>query len=81
MSDRDQLVDLLETSATSFTASFRRVSAGQFVFRPAPDKWSIAEVAEHVTLAEVGSGKLIRGRMTREPAAPELLAQAKGAEG
>lgn len=80
MIDRQQLVALLRDSAVSFLDSFRGTTPGQFQFKPAPDKWSIAEIAEHVVVAETGSGKLIRGKLTRELASAEMLAAAQGAE-
>jgi hypothetical protein len=79
MIDRQQLVILLRDSATSFLDSFRGTTASQFHFKPGPDRWSIAETAEHVTLAETGSGKLLRGKLTRDPASADLLAATEGA--
>jgi hypothetical protein len=79
MTDRQQLITLLRDSATSFLDSFRGTTANQFRFKPAPDRWSIAETAEHVTVAETGSGKLLRGKLTRELAPLELLAATEGA--
>ena len=80
MIDRQQLVALLRDSAASFLDSFRGTTPEQFHFKPAPDKWSIAETAEHVIVAETGSGRLIRGKLTRELAAPEMLTATQGAE-
>jgi len=74
MIGRDEVVSLLRESAGRFTAAFRGVSAEQVHFKPAPERWSIAETVEHVTVAETGSGKLIRGRLVREAPPPELLA-------
>lgn len=80
MPDRAALLSQLRSSADEFLSSFAGLTALQLRFRPAPDRWSIDETVEHVTLAEVGSGKLIRGRLVREPASPELLAQARDGE-
>lgn len=80
MIDRQQLVALLRDSATTFLDSFRGTTLLQFQFKPAADQWSIAETAEHVIVAETGSGRLIRGKLTRELAAVELLAASAGAE-
>lgn len=81
MLERDALATMLADSADTFTASFRELSPRQLAFRPGANRWTIAETAEHVILAEVGSGKLLRGRMTREVAAPDLLAATEGGEG
>ncbi|MBM4185688.1 MAG: DinB family protein [Gemmatimonadetes bacterium] len=74
MPDRDRLVALLRESATRFVDSFRATSDGQFHFKSGPERWSIAEVAEHVIISETGSAKLMRGRLVREAPTPELLA-------
>jgi hypothetical protein len=80
MTDRSALLDLLRESAATFTDSFRTVTADQFHFKSGSDRWSIAETAEHVILAEVGSVKLIRGKMLREAAPAELVSETAGAE-
>jgi hypothetical protein len=74
MPDRATLVTLLRESARTFTDSFRDLPPDRLHFRPALGRWSVAETAEHVILAEVGSGKLMRGRMVREAPPPDLLA-------
>ena len=80
MLDRLTLLGLLRSSADQFLGGFGGLVPDQLGFRPGPDRWSIAEVVEHVALAEVGSGKLIRGRLVREPAPDELLARTVGAD-
>lgn len=80
MNDRQLLVAQLRDSAASFLDSFRGTTPDQFHFKPAADRWSIAETAEHVIVAETGSGKLLRGKLVREPAAPEVLAATEGAD-
>ncbi|MGE0555863.1 MAG: DinB family protein [Gemmatimonadales bacterium] len=74
MPDRDALLPLLRSSMTTFVDSFASLGEPQLRYKPDPDRWSIAETAEHVILAEIGSGKLMRGRMVRQPTPPELLA-------
>jgi hypothetical protein len=80
MPDRLQLVAMLRDSAASFLDSFRGTTPAQFHFKPNPAKWSIAETAEHVTVAETGSGKLLRGKLIREPASIETIAATEGGE-
>ena len=77
MTDRTQLLEGLETSAATFTASLLGLSPAQFHFKPGLDRWSVAETAEHVIVAETGSGKLIRGKLVREQATPELIEAAR----
>jgi hypothetical protein len=74
MIDAETLIPMLSESADRFVISFRDLSPGQFTFREAPDRWSIAETAEHVIAAETGSAKLMAGKLIREAPPPELLA-------
>jgi len=80
MTDRSALIEGLTTSARQFTASFGGLDPAVFHFKAAPDRWSVAETAEHVIVAETGSSKLMRGKLLREEATPELLAAAVGSE-
>ena len=80
MAGQSVIIDSLEASATRFTTSFHGLTQAQFHFKARPEKWSIAETAEHVTLSETGSGRLIRGRLIREAPPPDLLAATVGAE-
>jgi hypothetical protein len=81
MPDRDALIPMLQESAQVFVDSFADLTRPQLTFRPAPERWSISETAEHVILAEVGSSKLMRGRMIRESTPPEVLAATAGGDG
>lgn len=75
----EALVSMLGESGGAFTGAFRGVTGEQFHFKPEAGGWSIAETVEHVTVAETGSGKLIRGKLVREAPPPELLAETVGA--
>ncbi len=72
--DQQSLIALLRESGKTFVDSFTGLSEARFHWRPGPSRWSIAETAEHVCVAETGSGKLLAGRLTREPTPPEVLA-------
>jgi hypothetical protein len=80
MPDRSELVTLLRDSAAVFTGAFRGLDPAQFHFSPGPGRWSIAQTVEHVILAETGSVKLMRGRMAREAAPPDVLAATEGGD-
>jgi hypothetical protein len=80
MPDRDALIPMLQESARVFVGSFGGLSQPQLTFPPGPGRWSISQTAEHVILAEAGSGKLLRGRMIREATPPELLAATAGGD-
>lgn len=79
MPDKAALVDLLRRSGAAFPAAFRGISPKQFFAKPGPDHWSIAETVEHVTIVELGSGKLIRTKLTESEPDADQLAQAEGA--
>ena len=77
--DRDTLVAHLNKTSDAFIKSIESVSDAQWTWKAAPDRWSVAETAEHITKAE----DLLRGlvdSMMKTPATPELLAKTKGKE-
>jgi uncharacterized damage-inducible protein DinB len=51
-SERAYLLEQLEQSKKAALASFSSVSQAQWTFKPAPNVWSVQEVAEHIILAE-----------------------------
>lgn len=59
-SDRARIVRDLEHSNQGFQASVRGLTPAQWNFKPAPGRWSIAQVAEHLTLVEQGIGGMVR---------------------
>jgi DinB family protein len=50
--ERAELIDLLNKSNREFLEAVETVTDRQWSFRPGPDRWSIAEVAEHIVLSE-----------------------------
>ena len=77
--DRETLVAHLKKTEAAFLKSIDGVSDAQWTWKSAPDRWSVAETAEHITKAE----DLLRGTvegMMKAPAAPEILAKTKGKE-
>jgi hypothetical protein len=50
--ERTFLIDQLELSKKNFLASIAGLSEAQWRFKAAPEKWSVAECAEHLVLAE-----------------------------
>ena len=51
-SERAELIDLLNKSNREFLEAVETVTDRQWSFKPGPDRWSIAEVAEHLVLSE-----------------------------
>jgi hypothetical protein len=50
--ERQQLLDHLKNSQKVFAEALHGLSPAQAKFKPAPDRWSILECAEHLTQAE-----------------------------
>jgi hypothetical protein len=50
--ERDRAVKLFASTREKFLASVSGLSEAQWKWKPAPERWSIAEVAEHIALAE-----------------------------
>ena len=50
--DRDKAVTELEASEKVFLDATRGLSEAQWNFKPAPDRWSVAECAEHIGVTE-----------------------------
>lgn len=77
--DRDKLVDHLKKTEAAFLKSIDAVSDAQWTWKSAPDRWSVAETAEHITKSEDLLRGMVEGMM-KAPAAPDLLAKTKGKE-
>src|SRR5215468_5386678 len=60
--DRDLLLKELQTSRQQFLASIDGLSTAQWNFKPDEKSWSVAEVSEHIALAE----DLIFERVTKQ---------------
>jgi hypothetical protein len=50
--ERDQVIQLLKDSQAEFVQAVSNLSDEQWKWKPAPDRWSVAEVSEHILLAE-----------------------------
>ncbi|HEX5818916.1 MAG TPA: DinB family protein [Gemmatimonadales bacterium] len=58
----------LEAARDAFVASIEGLHEAQWRFRPSPEQWSIAEVAEHVALVSGAIGLMVRGPLLSAPA-------------
>ena len=58
--ERQYAVTQLEASRQKLLTTIEGLSEAQLNFKPAPDKWSIAEVIEHIGLAEKGIGQIVQ---------------------
>jgi CubicO group peptidase (beta-lactamase class C family) len=50
--ERAELIELLTTSEAEMMQYIAGLSDAQWAFKPAPDRWSVGEVVEHIVLAE-----------------------------
>ena len=60
--DRDKAIQYLEKTRAGVFQATKGLSEAQWNFKPAPDRWSVAEVTEHIAAAE----DLLRGRIQNE---------------
>lgn len=75
--EREQALKLFQTSRDNFLKSISGLSQKQWTFKPAPDRWSVAEVAEHITVSESTLFGLVQ-RTVQSPADPAKREQVKG---
>ena len=68
--ERDYAAGALHSTNKMFIDTIAGLSDAQMKWKPAPDAWSIAEVAEHIALAEDMLPELARKAMA-QPATPE----------
>jgi len=50
--ERAELIELLNKSEKEFIQAVEGLTDQQWAFKPGPDRWSVAECAEHIVLAE-----------------------------
>ena len=75
--DRAKVIRYLEQSEKEFRGLLDGVTAEQWTWNPAPGKWSVGEVAEHIVLAE---GLLFENveKALAAPPNPDWEAKTKG---
>ncbi len=76
--ERDRAIDYLKETQKAFLAATEGLSDAQWKFKAGPDRWSIAEVAEHIAVTEDTIWKLVSEKVMKSPATPEKAAEAKG---
>ena len=69
--ERASLRTHLEGTRQAFLDSIANVSDAQWTFRGAPDRWSIAEIAEHIAISESTILQLITEKIVKVPLAPD----------
>lgn len=61
----------LKKTSDAFLASVKGLSAEQLAFKPAPERWSVSQVSEHITAAEDMLFGMIQGQVMQAPARTE----------
>jgi hypothetical protein len=73
--ERDAALNDLETTRQAFLTSVKGLTPAQFTFKPSPERWSVAEVAEHIAVSEERLYGMITEKLMATPTPKELLAQ------
>ncbi len=69
--DRERALKHLQSTKQSILDATRGLSEAQWNFKPAPDRWSVAEVVEHIAAAEDMLFGLITEQVMKAPPRPE----------
>ena len=75
--ERETALEQLEASRRAYLDALGPLTEAQWTFRAAPDRWSIADCAEHLVAAEVALPKLLAGARPR----PEATAEGRPIDG
>src|SRR6266508_1822590 len=76
--ERQAAIKYLEETRQKVLDSMKDLSDAQWKFKPAPERWSAAEVAEHIAVSEETLLGLVTDRVMKSPATPEKKDAAKG---
>ena len=75
--ERDAALKSLQATHDAFLQSIAGLSEKQWSFKPAPDRWSVAEVSEHIAVSESMIFGLVQSKFMAGPATPEKRAEVK----
>src|SRR5260370_24147043 len=76
-SDRDKAMGHVHATRKVFLDSVAGLSDVQWNFKPAPERWSIAECAEHIAVSEDAIFEFVQ-KTVKSPAEPEKKAMVRG---
>ncbi len=69
--ERDKALKYLETTRANVVEVTKGLSSAQWNFKPAPDRWSVAEVTEHIAAAEDFLMGMVTEKVMKAPARTE----------
>src|SRR5258706_7953855 len=75
--ERDQVIQVLKDSQQEFVKAVSDLTDEQWRWKPAPERWSVAEVAEHIVLAETALFSKMEEAI-RNPPNPDWEQKTKG---
>ncbi|MFN0118934.1 MAG: DinB family protein [Blastocatellia bacterium] len=75
--EREMVLKLLREARQETLDAIKNVSEAQWTFKPAPEKWSVGEVAEHIFMAEGALFSRVEEALAA-PLNPEWEAKTKG---
>lgn len=70
ITEREHMVEVLRQSHEKFLASISGLTEDQLHYKPSSRKWSIAEIIEHIALAEIRFPVLVKEELLK-PSEPE----------
>ncbi len=76
--EREVALKSLQGTHDAFLKSIAGLSEKQWRFKPAPDRWSVAEVSEHIAVAESSIFGLVQSKFMTSPATPEKRTEVAG---
>jgi uncharacterized damage-inducible protein DinB len=76
--EREFALKSLQATHDKFLQSIAGLSPKQWTFKPGPDRWSVAEVSEHIAVSESALLGLVQKQVMGSPAAPDKREQVKG---
>jgi hypothetical protein len=75
--ERTKVLNWLEESRKGFLSAIEAVTEQQWKWKPAPDRWSVGEIAEHIVLAEASQFGNVKKAISL-PANPAWDEETKG---
>ncbi|MCI0434572.1 MAG: DinB family protein [Gemmatimonadetes bacterium] len=68
--ERDRAMSHLHVTRKMFLDSIAGLSEAQWNFKPSPERWSVAECAEHIAVSEDMLFQLVTEKIVKSPAVP-----------
>jgi len=68
--DRERGTKYLEQTRDGIVSATKGLSDAQMKFKPAPDRWSVADISEHIALAEDFLFQNVTDKIMKSPAGP-----------